>query len=238
LKSPRHCIDVLERASYIVQPFKSGKYTEEDDKLILEELKRSGDKLSTWRELSKKLNRDPRRWDNVRDHYRYEMMQQDKTSGKFSIQEDQIIFEKLFMGKECSVETVRNSKIVKTEGIPEANRKSTSVINRWVRGIQPILMSYHLGTLQSNWKADFLTYIVEKNIRYTKEIDWSEACKLFPGQTVASLSKVLNNYKNPKELPLCKAIKVHQRKKAEDYSEKEKLYRETIVEIYLDACKR
>ena len=238
LKSPRHCIDVLERASYIVQPFEVGKYTKEDNELILKEVKRSGDKVSTWRELSQKLDRDPRRWYNVRDHYQYEIKQQSKTSGKFSLQEDQIIIEKLFMGNECSLETVRNSKIVKAEGIPEVHRKGQIVYSHWKVVIQPILMSYHLGMLQSNWKTDFLTYIVEKGIHYKKEIDWSEACKLFPGQTVASLRKALDQYENSKELPLYKAIKGHQRKNADDYSEEQKLYRETIVEIYLDACKR
>ena len=237
LKSTRHSIDVFHRASHIVQPFEGGKYTKEDDELILEEVERYADKPSTWRELSLKLNRDPRRWYNVRDHYRYEIKQEGKTSGKFSLQEDQMIIEKLFMGKECSLGAVRNSKIAFL-GIPEVNRKGPIVYARWRVVIQPILMSYHLGILQSNWKADFLTYIVEKGIHYKKEIDWSEACKLFPGQTSLSLRNVLTNYENSKEVPLYKAIEGHQRKNTDDYSEKEKLYRETIVEIYLDACKR
>ena len=127
---------------------------------------------------------------------------------------------------------------MKTEGIPEVNRKGHIVYSHWIGVIQPILLSYHLGMLQSNWKVDFLTYIVEKGTHYKKEIDWSEACKLFPGQTRISLQKVLTQYENSKELPLYKAIKGHPRKNADDYSEEQKLYRETIVEIYLDACKR
>ena len=84
----------------------------------------------------------------------------------------------------------------------------------------------------------FLIFCNYRVIHYKKEIDWSEACKLFPGQTSLSLRNVLTNYENSKEVPLYKAIEGHQRKNTDDYSEKEKLYRETIVEIYLDACKR
>merc|ERR1719361_1859449 len=71
LKVTRQCMDVIDRASHIVQPFKSGKYTKQEDEIILEEVKRSGNKESTWRELAPRLNRDPSRWIDVRKRYMY-----------------------------------------------------------------------------------------------------------------------------------------------------------------------
>jgi hypothetical protein len=232
-------VDVFLRASNLLQSSKGGKFTNQDDKLILEEVERSGNKPSTWRELSLKLNRDPRRWQSVRTHYLHSMKLQGQATGKFSLQEDQMIIEKLFSGKDCSLETVRQSKISYKEGIPEVNRSGKNVHRRWKSVIKPILISHHLGILHSNWKLNFLKHVVEKAVNYEKEIDWSEACKLFPAQNVASLSAVLSSYGRSKKVPLYQAIKenIYKRKHGNDYSEKEKLYRENIVKIYVEACK-
>merc|ERR1712218_341474 len=203
-----------------------------------EEVERSGDKLSTWKTLSLKLNRDPNRSVNIRNHYLYGMKRQGEIRRKFSIQEDQMIIEKLFKGKDSSIETVRNAKITYTEGIPEMNRNVQNVNKHWLRAIKPILMTYHLGILHSNWKYNFLKYIVEKEVNHPKEIDCNEVCKLFPAQTVESMRITLTSYLRSEGVPLCKAIKenLYKRKQGDDYSEKEKSHRENIVKLYLDAC--
>merc|ERR1719510_2818669 len=100
------------------------------------------------------------------------MKQQRYTTGRFSLQEDQMIIEKLFNGKESSLETVRTSKLVKTEEISDMKRSCVSTYDRWEKSLKPILMSYHLGTLHSNWKGKFLNYIVDKRVNSVKEIDW------------------------------------------------------------------
>merc|ERR1712173_541523 len=97
-----------------------------------------------WRELSLKLNRHPRGWHNVRTHYLHSMKENGQARGKFSLQEDQMIIEKLFNGKDCSLETVRQCKIVYKEGIPEVNRSGKNVHQHWMEVIKPILISHHL----------------------------------------------------------------------------------------------
>jgi hypothetical protein len=167
------------------------------------------------------------------------MKRHQHTTGRFSHQEDQIIIDKLFNSKESSLENVRTSKLAKNEEISDMKRSYYSTYYRWEQRLKPILMSYHLGTLHSNWKEKFLNYIVEKRVNYVKEIDWNEACKLFPAQTIKSLTQVLFHCQRSKDVPLFKAIKENIHKyKGNDYSEKEKLYRENIVKIYLEACKR
>merc|ERR1712083_213209 len=125
-----------------------------------------------------------------------------------------MIIEKLFNGKECSLETVRTSKLVKTEEISDMKRSCFSTYDRWDRTIKPILMSYHLGMLHFDWKEKFLNYILEKRVSYVKEIDWNEACKLFPAQTVRSLTQVFMPDERSNEVPLFKAIKenIHKRR--------------------------
>merc|ERR1711997_302526 len=113
-----------------------------------------------------------------------------------------MIIEKLFKDKEYSLENVRTSKLVKNEEISDMKRSGISTYDRWEKKLKPILMSYHLGTLHSNWKEKFLSYIVEKRVSYKKEIDWNEVSKLFPVQTTMSLNQVLRHYENSKEKPL------------------------------------
>merc|ERR1712141_38474 len=192
-----------------------------------------------WKELSLKLERDPSYWTTVRLHYLYAMKRQGETSGRFNLQEDKMIIEKLFSGKECSLENVRTFKLSKNEEISDMKRSGISTLRRWEGKIKPILISYHLGMLHSDWKEKFLNYVVEKRANYVKEIDWNEANKLFPAQNTRSMTQVLVNYGRSKELTLFKAIKENIHKyRGNDYSEREKLYRENIVKIYMEACKR
>ena len=60
--------------------------------------------------------------------------------------------------------------------------------------IKPILLSYHYGKLDYNWKYDFLCYVVENKFKSSKEIPWKEVLKTFPYQTYQSMNVLLSRF--------------------------------------------
>ena len=70
--------------------------------------------------------------------------------------------------------------------------------------LKPILLSYHSGELQFDWKTPFLSRIVELKIVRTQDINWDELLELFPNQTAYSMGVYLKNTlkRNSREQPI------------------------------------
>jgi hypothetical protein len=60
----------------------------EDNKIIIDEVKRNGDSIATWKSLALKLNRDPEGWTSIRRRYKSIILRPERKTGKWTIEEN------------------------------------------------------------------------------------------------------------------------------------------------------
>ena len=240
LKKARHATEVVHRAIYILNSFVTGKYTPEEDKIILDEVERNGDDIAVFKDLCLKLNRNPIWWKSVRTRYKYLLQRKDLKFGKWTIDEDKFVIEQLFMNKELGIDTINSIVHSDHKSFQEIKRNANQVQTHYEAYIKPILLSYYYGKMDYNWKYDFLCYVVENKITSVKEIQWNEVVKLFPYQTRQSMH-IAQMHIFQQHSPLDDLYLVVQEKLSnykEKYPTEEEIeYRSQIVEIYLN-CKK
>merc|ERR1719322_640349 len=86
------------------------------------------------------------------------------------------------------MDTVKSIRYASFKDIKDLKRSVPNVSDRYYTYLQPILMNYHLGTLNLNWKYNFLVNILNKNYNARKEIVWEDLLSSYPGQTLRSLA--------------------------------------------------
>ncbi len=238
----RFSTDVLGKAKLIL--YKSnGKYSKEEDEVILAEVKKNGTGIESWKNLAKILNRNSPK--NIRRRYESKLMEVSYFSGAFTIEEDRIILEHLFQGKkEIGIKDIQASQQKSLlAAVSKLNRPINNLNSHWYVKLKPILLSYHLGVLHFDWKESFANYIVDKKPMTMQEVDWKDAVEHFPGQSSVSLRICLNDWTIKKmtankDLPLFEAVKLYlPRIQARKDSESTKTYREEIVRIYKEIRK-
>jgi len=219
------------------------KYSSEEDKIILDEVAKNGYSVNTWKTLTNKLNRS--KWsgrsyyNSIRLRYVWLLQNGSYKKGKWSIEEDAILLEHLFRNKPRNINTVKSMKLISTSSI-EIRREKRIILNHYQAVLKPTLLDHHLGTLDSNWKYNFLMHIISKNCKSSKEVIYEELLEAYPSQTHISLSNALNEaiqleQRSNKNLDFLEALKLHAIKirNTEDYSKRKKEYRQKIVDIYL-----
>merc|ERR1711994_207867 len=116
--------------------------------------------------------------------------------------------------------------------IEDLKRSKKSIHARYHCILEPVLLSYHGGYLNHNWKYNFVVHIINKDCTALQEIVWEELLDMFPGQCRASLTYYLKCTSNDK-LDFRSAL--HERlgkiKNSEDYTERQKEYHRKIVEV-------
>ena len=242
LNKSRHAVEVFLRAFYLLNHFVTGKYTEGEDKIILEKVQTNGDDISVFKGLCLELNRNPQWWKNIRLRYKYLLQHKDLNFGKWTPDEEKVVIEKLFRKKELGIDTINSINYSEYKNLTEIRRNVNQVRDHFERQIQPILLSYHYGKLDHNWKYELLSYVVGKKIKAIKEIQWEVVSKLFPYQTRKSLHDFLSyTFVNNRRDRLDYVYVVVQ-EKLNDYknkrpTEKEIEYQSEIVKMYLN-CKK
>jgi hypothetical protein len=235
----RFCIDVFERALRILFVVK-GKFSKEEDEIIRAEVEKNGECDGTWHTLAKILHRvHPF---NLKAHYIEQLKGDNYISGAFTLEEDTFILEHLFKGKgDVTVEEINSIKLSSLKPVAEQlHRFFVNVEKHWQSFLKPTLLSHHYGVLHFNWKETFANYIVDKKVDSMQAIDWKDAVRHFPGQTIISLRMFLRNQTydrmvKDKNLALYEAMRLalDSLKQRQD-SEKAKAYREKIVQLYED----
>ncbi len=238
----RFSTDVLGRAKLVL--YKSnGKFSKEEDKVILAEVKKNGTGNETWQNLAKILKRNSPK--NIRRRYESKLKGVSYFSGAFTIEEDKIILEQLFKGKKeigiKDIEACQRKSLL--PAVNKLNRPACNTISHWLFKLKPVLLSFHLGVLHFDWKQSFANYIVVKKPISMQEVDWKDAIEKFPGQSSVSLRVCLKGWTTKKmtankDLPLFEAVRLHlpQIKETKDL-ESTKTYREEIVRIYKEIRK-
>ena len=237
----RHGSDLFRHFTEILtldrQKYK--KYSPEEDRMILNEVADKGDELNTWKELSRKIRGDERGHFNIRR--RYKLISNAKTNkcGNYSLEEDTAILEHLFTNKLRTISTIDMIKFSSFDNIKETKRDKKSISRRFEENLKPILLSYHLGSLGSNWKYGLFEYLVTKKYKGLKEIPWEEPKNLYPSQTTGSLTTCINSAVQNIAARKCNlsftdALKEHQTKikGSYDYTEAQKIYHQNFLDGY------
>jgi len=244
LDPKRHCANVFGHAVKILTCKRDGKFTPEEDKIILEEVDKNGDCIGTWKYLCSKLARNPDCCGyEIRRRYTNVLLNKSNKSGKWSFEEDIALLEHLFRDQKiCSIDAVKSIKYKDFENVEGIDRVQAYIHHRWDGVVKPILLSYHLNMLHHFDRPKVLRYVLETGVKYKKEIDWNDALKKFPSHTPTSLGDMLRSVLS-KEATLNVAIKTFVqttkvgkvgRPPKVEYTPKEKEYREMVVLSYLD----
>jgi len=239
----RHYADVFTYAIQILKTQNKGPFTPEEDRIIIEEIKKNGDLPSTWKEICLMLKRNVKFYCNIHNRYK-NVLSVSKKSGSWAFEEDKLLLEHLFQG--CGILSIDKVKSIKSEdfnNIKHINRPLKNISEHWSERIKPILLSYHCGTLRTYSRRKFLSYIMKTGIEYTQDINWEEVLKHFPCETRRSLDSSLRPIRSNKEDTLSVAIEKYlentsnNRKGKDEYTPKEKKYRDQIVSCYLSILK-
>jgi hypothetical protein len=236
LPNVRHCADVFQHACSLLNPLKSGKFSQEEDQIILKEAKKSGANLSTWKSVILKLNRK----DTVIIARRYTALTKGQSlfKGKWTLTEDEVLLESLLSGKKnAGIDEIKSVCMKDFQMCSEKlNRSKVNVYIHWRNIVMPILLSFHYGTLHQPWRRDFFEYLIKKKIAGVQDIDYSEASRFWPEQSPTSFVNSLKAFSSKQaeqHKPLHKIIEenVHSFKDIQE-TERVRNYREEIVRIY------
>jgi hypothetical protein len=236
----RHASDIFNYAvSFLNPPIFKGKFTKEEDSLILSEAAKSGACLETWKVLAQMLERGNYHKTLCALRYRHINLTKNKFTikGKFDDSEDEVILCHLFGGKpDTNVQTIESVIFKDFEGLEEVlNRTQRSLLLRWNKNLKPILLSYHNETLHRPWKRELYQYLINKKVVGTQDIDYQDLKTIFPEQNPASLVMVVcNRPKTAKQaLPLWQSLKeVLPDLNDPQETKRVKEFRDKIVEIY------
>ena len=204
----RHAANVFARALAIIHEWNEGKFTEDEDKLILSEAEKTGANQKTWVRLAKELTR--RKPANIKKRHVWLTDGKQSKFGRWSDLEYEQFFRHIFKNIDSEngnavdfIEKIPISLIYKGGTI--INRLPEYVYHHWMGHLKPILLSYHNSSLFADVKTQFLNYLIEKKVNSVQDIDWIDAKERFPGHS----SRSLRNLISPKKLlqyPLYKSI--------------------------------
>ena len=230
----RHASDVFHHAFELLNPptFK-GKFTKEEDQLILSEVAKTGECKGTWKQIAGMLNRS--NCSSIKMRFFCLTTNRFLQRGQFDISEDEYILRSLFSGKKDTdiqeIESITQKDF--TDIAESLNRSIYSVSLKWKGSLKPILLSHHFGTLHRPWKKELFQYLIDKKVIARQDINYHELKTILPEQNPISIKYAITNYKGDESFILWKRIKeVLSDMKDSQEREKLKAYREKIVDIY------
>ena len=242
LTAVRHAADIFHHAWQLLNPSAvSGRFSAEEDAIILQEVKKTGACVETWKRICQLLNRTITL--SIQKRYQRITVEKEFYVGKWNLTEQMILLETLFGGKRNSgVDEIKSFNFASKhfDALEEKlNRPKRYIWRYYNRILVPILLSQHLGTLHRPWIFDFLTYLVKNKVAGRQDINFSEVTKLFPEQNVESCHKALSNFKSRRsheDKPLYQVIQscLPTYNDRQD-SERIQNFREQIVKIYEEA---
>ena len=209
--------------NHILQtPKVKGSFTPEEDEFILRHVKENGRTHKSFKDLTKELGRGSYlsvegRFNKLVSTNEFEINAKRKA---WELDEDMSLIDHIFNIKEIkagdisSIENVKSSEF--TAVATELRRSSISCYLRWMQHIAPTLKTHLMKLPMTNdWKKDFLSHIVNNNIKYKREIDIDQILKeIAPGQTSRSIllhlntlkREAVNGVKKQSKLPLCDLV--------------------------------
>ncbi len=240
LPNIRQGADVFQKAVAILYPWSEGKYTRDEDEIILKEVHEHGAHKETFRKLADFMGR--RRAENILDRLRRLKESKRATrSGRWTLEDFEQFFEFVFKeknpGNETGTDYINSIPIsVIYDAAKVLDRMPRTVYLQWIGQTKPILLSYHSGTLHTEWKPQFFDYLIKNKIVSLQEINWDDAKEKFPNHCSQSLTLSLNfvrKTQNYDSMPLYLALKDYKEKtKHSNERLSTKKHKEDIVFLY------
>ncbi len=238
LKDVRHAADVFRRTRILLNLKTIGRFSKEEDKIILREVEKLGPGLKTWNQIGVLLGRT--RIQSISRRYQLLTAKKPMAFGRWTQSEDEVLLENLFGGKKGAgvdeIKSVRFNDFVLDLVADELGRLKVNVWLHWNKYLKPILLAYHYGTLHKLWRLDFLRYLVEKKVTGRQSMNYSEIATLFPEQTPDSLHGALDVFSRKYEVeeqPLYQIIQKYLPTYRDlQGSDRMTNFREEIVRIY------
>ena len=161
----RYAADVFERFFLVSKYNNVGKFTEEEDALILNEVEKNGANYKTLAKLRNQMRRRDAKY--LIQHYLFITKGKGLKTNKWDKKDYSDFFNGLFSNgvpNELSPEEFIISRtghdILKAAC--STQRYPVLVLKHWDGKIKPLLLAYHNGILHKEWKRDFLQYVVNK----------------------------------------------------------------------------
>ena len=185
------------RYQYILikEPNVRGRFTPEEDKIILHNVGKNGCSYKAWANTAKQLGRGCPESIKIRNDFL--ALNKEKKLKKWKLVEDKKLLEIIFRVKQincddisslCSLNEAEFKGIAK-----ELHRTQKSCHLHWEQKMLPILKTHILGLpLNIDWMRDLQRYIVDKKIKSLDELNYELLVdEMFPGQTPHSLKAVM-----------------------------------------------
>jgi hypothetical protein len=235
----RHGLNVFFRAVAVLYQWNDGKFTSEEDTLILLEAETSGTNTETWKKVALHLGRRTHR--TIRQRFVLLTKGKNLKIGKWTSADYQLLFNHIFnkekIGAMSAVEYIQSLTPSAFSDCAEVvGRFPYNVYRYWIGHLKPILLSYHSGNLHKEWKKDFYEYLIEKKVFVVQNINWNDANKYFPDQSNTSMTEALREIRRDKKYadqPLYTALADYLPKyKQSSLRESSRKHREEIVHWY------
>ena len=204
--------------------------------MILAEVAKNGANRATWTTLAESLKRF--RPETIELHFRV-LENSMYHSGKWTLNEDEIVLEHLFEEKKDScLDLIDKISVEHLKPLVSVlSRSLKHIYSHWHSLLRPILLSYHNGELHFDWSISFFKFLIEKQIITTRDIFWPEVLRHFPCQTYHSLAsrlhKAIQSHLQKEDKPihvlLSEILPVWRHRRTMSSVAK---YREDIVHLY------
>jgi hypothetical protein len=207
LEVVRHAGDVID---YAIKLFcRSGKFQKEDDDMILDYVKQSGNNPIKWTNLATLMKIHP---ESLSNHFW--SLKEKLPGGTWSREEELTLIDCLFPNDpDKNIEYIQSLNVqkMKSLGLKDIlQRRVHDIWLHWTAIVCPILVRYHHGLVLKPWKEDLFCYIIEKNMKTIHEFDQASLDLIAPGISVRCVGQEMNRCRrlSSQRLPLHEMAKL------------------------------
>jgi len=187
LTSARLATEVFHRALNL-KCLKTGKFSAEEDQIILDFVQREGRKFAKLGKLLRRRSNSV----SVRHHYLDTRGLNSKDGTRFTLEEDKLIITEVFAVAKNFLHDQKIKKKDWKEIGKKLQRNPQSAYNRWKIVLEPMLKKYHAGSLYVDEKEVLINHMVEHDMDHAQDVDWKALVKLpkFAGTSTAYLQNI------------------------------------------------
>ena len=258
IKDPRN-VEARYKNHLSGQTFVKGKFSPDEDKIILKHVEQHGKDSKSLRKLAEILNR--RSTGSIWDRHKRLISENEYATSNvrsaWKLEEEETLIRYILklkiVNNKHDINMIENISTNEFSGCAEALKRSNQTCYlHWMLVVVPALKTHFLELpLNGDWKLKMMSYIVENRIKHEKELNFDVLVdEIAPGQTRTSLktfernlrSYTVNNIKKRSELPLYQIVKNKLREQSQSNpcfninhkGEEKKLKRANdIIDIYL-----
>ena len=237
----RHAFDVLNRVMKDIksQSLVKGRFSIEEDYVIIETVQKYGNCKETWEKLRAELNRYEA--SKIKRRFELKLIKNivKAPNRLWSVEEDKLLIDCLFKNSSSKntkyISSLSKQNVTYSKADEKIYRTAEAIGNHWIQKLGPLLLQYHQGTMNTPWKYSVLEYIYENKVESATEVGkyMTEIKNTFPWLNINTVG-ILYGGKFDVKKPLHEAAKILMKKyKDKPAHTKKQLKRcEEIIEYY------